>query len=107
MSWLYLFLAIVFEVSGTTSMKISCGFTRLIPSLLIFLFYGFSLVFLTLALKRIDVGTAYAVWSGMGTALIATVGILWFREPVTASKVAFLGMIVVGVVGLHFAGNVH
>ena len=104
MHWLYLTLAILLEVAGTTSMKLSEGFTRLVPSLLLILFYGLSFAMLTLALKRIDVSMAYAIWSGLGTALIATIGIIWFHEPATAIKFVSLGLIVAGVVGLNLSG---
>ncbi len=98
-------LAIVAEVAGTTSIKLSEGFTRLLPSVAIFVFYGLSLVMLNLALKQIDLSFAYAVWSGVGMALIATVGILWFSEPMGALKVVSLGLIALGVVGLHLSGG--
>ena len=107
MSWLYLVLAIILEVSGTTSMKLSQGFTKLLPSVLMFLCYGLSLSALTLALKKIDVSLAYAVWSGLGTALIASVGIIWFREPLTAMKIASLLLIILGVIGLNLGDGVH
>jgi small multidrug resistance pump len=107
MSWFYLVLAIVLEVSGTTSMKLSQGFTRMLPSVLMFLFYGLSLSALTLALKRIDVSLAYAVWSGLGTALIASVGVLWLKEPLNTLKVVSLMLIIIGVIGLNLSGGVH
>ncbi len=103
----YLVLAILMEVTGTTCVKLSEGFTRLLPSVLIFVFYGMSLGFLGLALKEVDLGLAYAVWSGLGIAFIASVGILWFSEPVTALKVISLGLIVAGVAGLNLAGQAH
>jgi len=84
--WLYLLIAILTEVVGTTLMKVSQGLTRLIPSVLMFLLYGISFVFMALALKKIEVSTAYAIWSGLGTALIATIGILWFRESFNIPK---------------------
>jgi small multidrug resistance pump len=62
---------------------------------------------LTLALKRIDVSVAYAVWSGVGTALIATIGVLWFKEPATALKLVSLGLIILGVIGLNMSGGTH
>ncbi|RLI78313.1 QacE family quaternary ammonium compound efflux SMR transporter [Archaeoglobales archaeon] len=105
--WLYLVLAIISEVIGTTNMKLSQGFTKLIPSILIFVFYGISFTFLTLALKKIDVSIAYAIWSGLGTALIVIIGFLFFREPVTVVKLVSIGLIVVGVVGLHLSEGVH
>lgn len=105
MGWVYLVFAILTEVAGTTSMKASQGFTKFAPSILIFVFYGFSLILLTLSLKKLDVSVAYAVWSGMGTALIATIGILWFREPLTAVKIASLALIIIGVLGLNLSGR--
>jgi small multidrug resistance pump len=102
----YLMLAIVAEVAGTTSIKLSEGFTRMVPSVAIFVFYGLSLGMLNLALKQIDLSFAYAVWSGIGMALIATVGIVWFSEPTSALKMASLGLIAVGIVGLRLSGGV-
>ena len=107
MTWLYLTLAILLEVSGTTCMKLSEGFTKVVPSTLLFVFYIMSFGMLTMALKRLDVSVAYAVWSGMGTALIATIGVLWFKEPVTALKLISLGLIILGVVGLNLSGGAH
>ena len=107
MTWLYLALAILLEVSGTTCMKLSQGFTKVVPSVLLFVFYTLSMGMLTLALRRIDVSVAYAVWSGVGTALIATIGVLWFKEPVTALKLISLGLIILGVVGLNLSGGAH
>ena len=107
MTWLYLVLAILLEVSGTTCMKLSEGFTRMVPSILLVVFYTLSFGMLTLALKRIDVSVAYAIWSGVGTALIASIGVLWFREPATAMKLISLGLIIMGVVGLNLSGGAH
>lgn len=107
MSWLFLILAIGFEVAGTTCMKLSEGFTKLAPSIGLAVFYACSLALLTLALRRIDVSVAYAIWSGLGTALIAVIGIAIFREPLTALKVGSIVMIILGVVGLNLGGAVH
>jgi len=104
MSWLFLTLAIVLEVCGTTCMKLSEGFSRLIPSILIFVFYGFSFAAFTLALKRIDLSFAYAVWAGLGVLLIGTIGFLYFKEPVSVLKIISMMFIVGGVVGLHASG---
>lgn len=103
MSWIYLLLAILTEIMGTTSMKISEGFSRLVPSIMIFVFYGVSLSFLTLALRRIDIGVAYAIWSGLGTALIAAIGIIWFRESLSLMKVISILLIIAGVIGLNMS----
>jgi len=100
MSWVYLILAIIMEVIGTTNMKLSEGFTKILPSILMFVFYGFSFAFITLALKKIDLSIAYALWSGVGTALIAAIGVLYFKEPATAVKIGSIALIVIGVVGL-------
>ena len=107
MTWVFLVLAILLEVSGTTCMKLSEGFTRTVPSILLFIFYSLSFWMLTLALKRIDVSVAYAIWSGMGTALIATIGVMWFKEPITAMKLISLALIIGGVVGLNLEGGTH
>jgi small multidrug resistance pump len=105
MAWIYLGLAILFEVAGTTSLKMSEGFTQFLPSLVIFPAYGISLALLTLAVKEMPISVAYAVWAAVGTALIAAIGILWFREPATPAKLVFIGVIVIGVIGLHFSDS--
>jgi small multidrug resistance pump len=105
--WFYLACAILLEVTGTTSMKLSHGFTRLVPSVLIFVLYGTSFVALTFALKKIDVSIAYAIWSGIGTAAIAVIGIAYFREPATVVKFVSILLIIIGVVGLHLGGIKH
>ncbi len=107
MSWIFLVFAILFEVAGTTCMKLSEGFTKLLPSVGLGVFYLLSLTLLTLALKRIDVSVAYAIWSGLGTAVISVIGIAIFREPVTAMKIGSLVLIVLGVVGLNLSGGGH
>lgn len=105
--WLVLFGAIVFEVAGTMAMKLSEGFTKLVPSVLLFVFYAVAFVGLTFAIKKIEVSVAYAVWSGLGTALIAAVGMVYFRESVTLVKLISLMLIVIGVVGLNLGGAKH
>ncbi len=107
MSWLLLTLAIVLEVTGTTNMKLSEGFSKVLPTIFVFVFYGLSIGALTLALNRIEVSVAYAVWSGMGTALVAVVGMLVFKEPVTAAKLGGLALIVVGVAILNLTVEMH
>jgi small multidrug resistance pump len=103
MAWVYLVAAIVFEVSGTTSMKLSRGFSELWPSVAVFVLYGLSVAFLTLSIQRIEISVAYAVWSALGTALVATIGIVHFGEAVTPWKLFFLAVIVFGVVGLQLS----
>lgn len=101
--YIHLLAAICAEVFGTTCMKLSKGFSKLTPSVLVFVGYTISLVFLTYTLKRIEMSVAYAVWSGVGTALVAIIGIAYFKETLTVLKIASLALIVVGVVGLHLA----
>ena len=103
MSWFYLILAIGLEVSGTTCMKLSDGFAKTTASLLIFVFYGMSIVALTLAVKHIDISVSYAVWSGLGTGLMAVIGVVWFGEPLTSLKAAALALIIVGVVAVNLS----
>lgn len=107
MHWLYLALSIVLEACGTTSMKLSDGFTKLTPSVLIFVFYGLAFTAFVFALKRIDVSVAYAMWAGLGVLLIAAVGMVYFKEPVTALKIASILLIMGGVAGLYSSGVSH
>ena len=100
-------LAILFEVSGTTCMKLSQGFSRLIPSILIFVFYGCSFTFMTMAIRRIDVSIVYAIWSGLGTAIIATIGIFVFKEPATLLKLVSMMLIIIGVITLNLNTAAH
>lgn len=102
--WWYLAGAIALEIAGTTSMKLSQGFTRALPSMLLFVFYLGSIVALTLALRKIDVSVAYAIWSGVGTAAIAVIGILFFQENISAIKIGSIALIVIGVIGVNMGG---
>lgn len=107
MSILYLISAIIFEVFGTVCMKLSQGFTKIVPSILMIFLYIISLGLLTLALKKIDISIAYAIWAGVGTALIAAIGILWFKEPINALKIISIVFIIIGVIGLNLSGKMH
>jgi small multidrug resistance pump len=98
--WLCLAGAILLEIAGTTSMKLSHGFSRALPSALLFVFYGLSFALMTVAVKRIDMSVSYAIWSGVGTAIITLIGVLWFRESLTAVQIGSIVLIIVGVVGL-------
>lgn len=104
MQWVLLLFTILFEVAGTTSLKISEGFSKPLPSLLVVVCYGLSFYLLSLTLKRLEVSVAYAIWSGLGTALVTMVGILWFKEPATALKIISIALIILGVVGLNLGG---
>ena len=100
MGWIFLAVAGALEVSFTTAMKYAEGFTKLWPSLVFVVAYGASAVFLAQAVKTIPLGTAYAVWTGIGAVGTALVGIALFGEPVTALRLLFLALIVGGIVGL-------
>ena len=100
-------IAILFEVAGITSMKLSRGFAELLPSVGVFVLYICSAAVI-LALKRLELSVAYAIWSGVGTALTALtalIGIAYFREPLTLIKLGSIALVVVGVAGLSLAGK--
>ena len=107
MHWVYLGLAIAFEVGGTTCMKLSQGMTKPIFAALIFVLYGISFWMLTFALKKLDLGLSYAIWAGIGTAVIAVIGYLWFKEPMGPLKIGSIVLIIIGVVGLNLARGAH
>jgi quaternary ammonium compound-resistance protein SugE len=100
MEWLYLFLAGLFEVSWAIGLKYTEGFSRRVPSLLTVAAMILSLALLGLALKTLPVGTAYAVWTGIGAVGTAALGIYLFGDPATAARLASIGLIVAGIVGL-------
>jgi small multidrug resistance pump len=103
--WIYLLIAILTEVVGTSLMKVSQGLTRLLPTVAMFALYAVSFIFMALALKKIEVGIAYAIWSGLGTALIAMIGIAWFRESISLPKIMGIVLIIGGVVLLNLKGG--
>ncbi|AOG04052.1 MAG: quaternary ammonium compound efflux SMR transporter SugE [Bosea sp. (in: a-proteobacteria)] len=100
MAWLYLFIAGLFEVGWAIGLKYTQGFTRLVPTVLTLASMAVSLGLLGLALKSLPVGTAYAVWTGIGTVGTAILGIVLLGEPATALRLACIGLIVAGIVGL-------
>jgi len=102
--WIYLLIAIITEVVGTSLMKVSQGLTRVLPTIGMFALYAVSFIFMALALKKIEVGIAYAIWSGLGTAMIALIGVAWFRESFNLPKLAGIVLIIVGVVLLNIKG---
>ncbi len=102
MPWYLLALAILSEVVGTLALKMSNGFSILIPSMIVVAGYSTSFWFLALCLKSLNVGTAYAIWAGAGTALISIAGVFLFKEPMTVIKAVSLVLVILGVVGLHW-----
>lgn len=101
--WLPLSFAIIFGVLGTIAMKISHGFNHLKPSILLAIFYTLSFVALNFALKHIDLGVVYAVWSGAGTVLVALISAVYLDEKLTLKKGLYLTLIILGVIGIHFS----
>lgn len=100
MSWIYLFFAGLFEVGWAVGLKYTHGFTRLTPSLLTVAAMAISLFLLGLALRSLPLGTAYAIWTGIGTIGTAILGIVLFAEPAAALRLVCIGMIAAGIVGL-------
>ncbi len=103
--WLALAIAIVAEVIGTSALKASEGFTRLWPSLVVVAGYAVAFWFLAVTLKRLPVGVAYAVWSGVGTALIAVIGWTLFRQKLDVAGIIGIALIIAGVVVLNLASR--
>ena len=100
MAWVLLSVAGLFEVGWAIGLKYPEGFTRLVPSVLTIASMAVSMLLLGLALRTLPVGTAYAVWTGIGTVGTALLGIYLFGEPATALRLACIGLIVAGILGL-------
>lgn len=98
MGWLYLILAIILELFGTSMMELSNGLTVLWPTIAMFAGYVLCFIFLSFALKTIDMSVAYAIWSAVGIVLIAIIGIVFFHENITFAKLAGILLIVTGVI---------
>ena len=107
MSWVYLFLAGVLEIVWAVGLKYTEGFTRLWPSVITIAVAWLSFYLLALAVKTIPVGTGYAIWTGIGAAGVAILGMALFGEPATLARFFFLGLIIVGIVGLKLSGGAH
>ncbi len=105
MGWIYLLIAVWLECLWAIGLKYSDGFTRLWPSLITAALIVVSLGLLSLAMRTIPVGTAYAVWSGIGASALAVVGILFMQEPGDLIRMGCIGMIIAGVVGLKLFGE--
>ncbi|WP_135826058.1 quaternary ammonium compound efflux SMR transporter SugE [Halorussus ruber] len=107
MSWYVLILAGLFEVGWAIGLEYSDGLTKPIPTAGTVVALVVSMGLLAIALEDLPVGTAYAVWTGIGAVGTATLGIFLFDEPASLTRVAFIGVIVVGIVGLHVASGGH
>ncbi|SDY92049.1 small multidrug resistance pump [Jannaschia faecimaris] len=105
MHWLYLILAIAFETIGTTALKTSEGFTRLWPSLLTLACFFSALFLLSMVLKTLPVGVTYAIWSGLGIVLIATIGWIAFGQKLDLPAILGMALIVTGIVVMQVFSN--
>ncbi len=100
MHWIYLFIAGMFEISWAVGLKFTHGFTHIIPSILTVIGMIASFYFLALALKHLPLGTAYAIWTGIGTIGTVVFGIILFKEPVTVMRLVCIALIISGITGL-------
>jgi quaternary ammonium compound-resistance protein SugE len=105
MSWYVLLLAGLFEVGWAIGLEYSEGFSKPIPTVGTIVALVISMALLAKAVEDLPVGTAYAVWTGIGAVGTATLGILLFDEPASFARIGFIGLIVVGIVGLHLASG--
>jgi quaternary ammonium compound-resistance protein SugE len=103
MAWTLLVAAGLLEIVWAIALKEAEGFTRLWPSVIGLVTAWVSFILLTLALKSLPAGTAYAVWVGIGAVGVAVVGMIWFSEPATPVRLGFLALVVIGIIGLKFA----
>lgn len=105
MAWVYLFFAGLFEMGWAVGLKYTEGFSRLVPSVLTVAAMGVSFWLLATALKTLPVGSAYAVWTGIGTVGTAALGIILFKEPATAARLGSIVLIVAGIAGLRLTSG--
>ncbi len=98
MANIYLLLAILSEVIATSALKASTGFTKLIPSIIVIIGYCCSFYFMSLTLKTIPLGVTYAIWSGLGIVIIATIGVVFYKESLDLQAILGMGLIIAGVI---------
>jgi len=98
MKWGLLFLAIVTEVIATTALKSSDGFTKLIPSIVVFIGYAISFYLLSITLKSLPIGITYAIWSGAGIVLISLIGWFYFKQQLDLASLIGIALIILGVI---------
>ncbi len=100
MHWIIILIAGLFEISWAVGLKFSHGFTQIIPSIITVVCMVASFYFLALALKHLPLGTAYAIWTGIGTVGTVIFGIIFFKEPVTVIRLLCIALIISGITGL-------
>ena len=106
MSWMFLLLAIIFEVIGTSLLKIIHSVIS-IKTVIMLVAYVLSLLFLSMTLKKLEIGVVYAIWSGLGITTIEILGVVYFKETMNLPKIIFISLILIGTVGLNFTSNTH
>lgn len=107
MDWMYLLIAGIMEIGWAVSLKYSAGFTRLVPSIFTVIMLILSFICLSQSLKTIPLGTAYAIWTGIGALGTVVIGIICFQEPKDALRLLFIFLILVGILGLKFFSKSH
>jgi Membrane transporters of cations and cationic drugs len=105
MAWVYLIIGGIFEVVWAVSMKYSEGFTKMLPSAITVIGMILSIIFLSIALKMLPLGTAYAVWTGIGAVGTVIMGIILFKEPQNISRLLFITMIITSIAGLKLTSS--
>lgn len=105
MSWIILFIAGILEVGWAIGLKYTEGFTKLVPSVLTITSMAVSMFLLGIAVRHLPIGTAYAIWTGIGTVGTAILGIVLFREPASVLRLLCISMIVFGILGLKFVAS--
>lgn len=105
MAWIFLFAAGFFEILWALGLKLSEGFTRPLPAIITIIALVLSMVFMAISLKTIPMGTAYAVWTGIGAVGTAVIGMALFGEPRAALRIACIGLIIAGIAGLKLTSD--
>jgi quaternary ammonium compound-resistance protein SugE len=103
--WVYLIVAAMFEVGWAFGLEFSNGFAKLVPSIATVISMAISILLLAKAVQSLPIGTAYAVWTGIGAALTAILGVVLFDETSSIARFGFIGLIVAGVVGLELTSH--
>lgn len=103
----YLTIAILLDVFGTIALKMSNGMTRLGPSALMAIFYILSVFAFAYALEKVEIGVAYALWTGLATVAVVGVGIFYFNEPADAIKIMSIALVIIGVIGINLSAQAH
>lgn len=106
-AWLILLAAGLLEIVWATGLRFTDGFSRLVPTVIVLAIAWASFYLLALAMREIPMGTAYAIWTGIGATGVAILGILLFKEPATAARLGFIALIVIGIVGLKWSSGNH